>query len=67
VAGPSPEEYLVPLERTLDGRLGFEVLEAGPAHARARVEVTDAVRRRPGIAVSRVTLANRPRRSTVGA
>jgi 1,4-dihydroxy-2-naphthoyl-CoA hydrolase len=49
VAGPSPEEYVVPLERTLDGRLGFEVLEAGPAHARARVEVTDAVRQRWGI------------------
>jgi hypothetical protein len=42
VAGPSPEEYVVPLERTLDGRLGFEVLEACPAHACARAEVTDA-------------------------
>jgi acyl-coenzyme A thioesterase PaaI-like protein len=85
VGGPSPEEYVVPLERTLDGRLGFEVLEADRAHARARGEVTDAVwgivhggahAALAGLlaseaisdgegrlcAISRVTLAIRPRR-----
>ena len=51
--GPSPEEYVVPL----DGRRGFEVLEAGPEHARARVEVTDAAVWGDGR-----TLAVRPRR-----
>ncbi|HEV2723589.1 MAG TPA: PaaI family thioesterase [Thermoleophilaceae bacterium] len=35
--------------QTLDGVLGFEILEAGEGHARGRFEVTDAVRQPFGV------------------
>ena len=34
-------DFAVPLDRTLDGILGFEVLEVGPERARSRARVAD--------------------------
>jgi len=43
-----PVNYLPP-ERTLDGALGIEIIEANPERALGRVEVTDRVRQPYGI------------------
>ena len=40
---------LLPTERTLDGALGIEILEAHPERALGRLEVTDRVRQPYGI------------------
>jgi 1,4-dihydroxy-2-naphthoyl-CoA hydrolase len=40
---------LVPLERTLDGTLGFELLEVGPELARGRAPVTDRLKQPYGL------------------
>jgi uncharacterized protein (TIGR00369 family) len=42
-------DFPVPLERTLDGTLGIEVLEVGPERARSRVAVDDHVRQPFGL------------------
>ncbi len=42
-------DFPVPLERSLDGTLGFEVLEVGPERARSRVAVDDRVRQPFGL------------------
>ena len=39
----------MPLERTLDGALGFEMLEVGPDRAHGRVVVTDRLRHPGGL------------------
>lgn len=41
--------YAVPLEHTLDGTLGFEVLEVGRGRARSRAPVTDALKQPFGL------------------
>ena len=40
---------LVPLERTLDGTLGFELLEVGPELARGRAAVSDRLKQPYGL------------------
>ncbi len=40
---------LLPLERTMDGVLGIEIVEADPERAVGRLEVTDRVRQAYGI------------------
>jgi 1,4-dihydroxy-2-naphthoyl-CoA hydrolase len=48
--GMSPDPPLaVPFERTLDGMLGWEVLETGEDHASARFEVDDRHRQPMGL------------------
>ena len=44
-----PPGLAVPIARTLDGTLGFELLEAGEDRARGRFAVTDAVRQPMGV------------------
>jgi 1,4-dihydroxy-2-naphthoyl-CoA hydrolase len=41
--------FAVPPERTLDGVLGFETLEAGPERARSRARVSDGLRQPYGL------------------
>ena len=41
--------FLVPLEQTLDGTLGFEVLEVGPESARSRAPVTNSLKQPFGL------------------
>src|SRR5258706_8278286 len=41
--------YAIPMDQTLDGVLGFEVLEMGPDHASARFEVENKHRQPFGI------------------
>lgn len=43
------EAYGIPWERTLDGTLGFEIVEIGDGTARARFDVTDRVRQPFGL------------------
>jgi 1,4-dihydroxy-2-naphthoyl-CoA hydrolase len=46
----SPEPtFAIPIEQTLDGILGFEILETGPDHASAQFEVQDKHRQPFGI------------------
>ena len=49
---------LVPLERTLDGTLGFELLEVGPELARGRAPVTDRLKQPYGLVHGGVYAAN---------
>jgi 1,4-dihydroxy-2-naphthoyl-CoA hydrolase len=44
-----PGGDVVPQDRTLDGTLGFEVLEISPDRVAGRLPVTDAVRQRVGL------------------
>jgi 1,4-dihydroxy-2-naphthoyl-CoA hydrolase len=48
-AGPTPEDYLVPADRTLDAALGLVVDELTPEVARGHVEIADRTRQRWGI------------------
>lgn len=41
--------FAVPLERTLDGVLGFETLEVGAEHARSRAAITDGLKQPYGL------------------
>jgi 1,4-dihydroxy-2-naphthoyl-CoA hydrolase len=45
----SEPPYAIPIEETLDGILGFEVIEVGPEHASARFEVQNRHRQPFGI------------------
>lgn len=49
LSGPPWDEAPIPFERTLDGMLGFEVLEMREDFARGRVLVTDRVRQMWGL------------------
>ena len=42
-------DFPVPLDRTLDGTLGFETLEIGPEQARSRAPVADRVKQPYGL------------------
>lgn len=42
-------DFAVPLDRTLDGTLGFETLEVGPEQARSRAHVRDELRQPYGL------------------
>jgi 1,4-dihydroxy-2-naphthoyl-CoA hydrolase len=46
---PEPPVSLLPPEKTMDGVLGIEILDATPDIAHARMEVTDAIRQPYGI------------------
>jgi 1,4-dihydroxy-2-naphthoyl-CoA hydrolase len=46
---PAEPPWKVALDRTLDGTLGFEVLETSPESARARVHVEDRVKQAFGL------------------
>jgi len=48
-APPPDPGYVVPLERTLDGVLGFEILELADTTARGQVVVDDRIRQRWGL------------------
>lgn len=52
-ASPEPgaplAAYVIPREQTLEGVLGFELLETGPERATARFEVVDRVRQPLGL------------------
>jgi 1,4-dihydroxy-2-naphthoyl-CoA hydrolase len=41
--------FPVPPEQTLDGTLGFEILEAGPEHARSRAAVQNSLKQPYGL------------------
>jgi 1,4-dihydroxy-2-naphthoyl-CoA hydrolase len=41
--------FAVPVDRTLDGVLGFETLEVGPERARSRTRITDSVKQPYGL------------------
>ena len=49
MAVPSEPSYAIPVQETLDGILGFEVLEMGEDHASARFEVQNKHRQPFGI------------------
>jgi uncharacterized protein (TIGR00369 family) len=42
-------DFPVPVDRSLDGTLGFETLEVTPEHARSRAKVTDALKQPFGL------------------
>jgi uncharacterized protein (TIGR00369 family) len=42
-------DFAVPLDRTLDGVLGFETLEAGPERGRSRAAITDSLKQPYGL------------------
>jgi 1,4-dihydroxy-2-naphthoyl-CoA hydrolase len=46
---PEPPVSLLPPEKTMDGVLGIEVLDANPEIAHGRMEVSDAIRQPYGI------------------
>jgi uncharacterized protein (TIGR00369 family) len=42
-------DFPVPVERSLDGTLGFETLEVTPEHARSRAKVVDGIKQPFGL------------------
>jgi 1,4-dihydroxy-2-naphthoyl-CoA hydrolase len=48
-AGPSPADFAVPLDETLDGHIGLVTDELTPEFARGHVEVTNRTRQRWGL------------------
>jgi 1,4-dihydroxy-2-naphthoyl-CoA hydrolase len=46
---PAFRELSIPLEESLDGTLGFEILEVGPDRARSRAPVTNKIKQPYGL------------------